>query len=248
MAIELLEAKELLGVLERMEQNPELILSGFIKDFSMNHQNFLCQVHINGVPTWKCIIVYLYKIPVFSKDISLKIDRGVLSIFIPSLLYPKEEYSPIHRPIDKIMEVDFANKTFFICQECVLHYEEIKNMFPKQEFYELADLWRRYENLTISKRWRTMFVHLKTGASFSTRISNAFFVLTVKKEKMDNLIEKEKLKVKEKNEDSKRRYLYELEKQKFYSEHISSQISAIQQKQKEIMEYLFSIGYQMVTN
>ena len=238
MSIELQEARKKLDILEKLTNNPELILTDLFSN-SVSDNNFLYQVNVNGRYILDYLVDYLKTLDVFN-DSFIKLQSHDIHIYIPSLKYG--EYQNLQSD-DKIMKIDIDNRTYRLCYESIEKYTDTMSKEYKLEICELSDFWKKYENFGFKNRVKNAFMSLTTDKKLHIRLWDFIYILIVSKKKVNAALNREREKVNRKNERNLKYYNEHVDLQNFYKENAPMQIDMIHKKQKEIITFLNQIGY-----
>lgn len=239
MSLELKEAREKLDMLERLADEPNLIFTDLYAQ-GLNGCNFFYQVKINGKYILDYLIEHIKTLHVFDNTLPT-IERSELIIYVPSI--NDDDHNKYHSK-DKILEIDLEDRTFTICNSDLNEYEEVMAATYELKEHELDDFWKRYENLTISSRIRNAFKSLTSPQkNIGTKIADFVFHFIVSKKKVNSIIDRERNKIDKKNEYHKKRYESDISLQQFYLEHAPKHLEKAYLKQREIIDYLISLGY-----
>lgn len=238
MGIDINEAREQLCILEECVNNPELILTKLFKN-KVSGTNFLRQIRINNKYVFDCLLEYLETLPIFD-NCELKCSSYDLNIYMDAIKYRSNEefYSP-----DLILIINMDDKTYSICDDSLKSYRRIINKEYKYEPKELSDFWKKFDNLTLSKRFKNAFCSLSSNKKLHVRISDFFFYLFVSKRTVNKKLDNEKRKIENINENDLKYYNLNIKRQSFYKEVFPAFERKVMNKQKEIVEYLISLGY-----
>lgn len=236
MSLELQEARELLNLLEEVSVRPELILTDlFLDDISCDY--IFHQIDVGKNSAFEYLQLSLKKLPIFY-DCFVKIRGCEVFVYIPSLKFGRQQS---FQPEDKILKINAESKTYRLCDSTI--YSEVLLKKYTLKTNELSDFWKKYENFTFGKRIKTAFLSLTSDKRILTRIGDFFFTLFVSKKKINAALDREKEKIKKKNNSELKYYNERIALQNFYKENSQKQIERIVKKQKEITGYLETLGY-----
>lgn len=237
MSIELQKAKEKLDVLEKIRDNPDLILTDLFT--GREEDIFLWQVNVDGKMFSQFLIECLSSIDMFN-DPALTIAAFALpEIDISTFgLYSHGYNESWAKGQDKILSINTEKKTYKLHDARIRYYMDIISKEYEMSVYDLDDFWKRYENFTFKKRAREVFRCLRKD-----RMRDCIYLLTISKKKTDAMVEEQRRKVTEKNERSRKFFNEKIEMQNYYKEQAPEHINFMRTKQMEISAYLNSIGY-----
>lgn len=238
MSISLEEARHKLDILEKLASDPKLIFTDLFS-YGLSDSNFLYQIEIND----KYILDYfkecILNLPVF-KDCIVKNNSYYFFVYLPHLKIGK--YSDFVSE-DKIVKIDANNRKFKIITESIDNYDSVINKKYTCERKELGEFWRRFKDLSFKNRVKNAFKSLVSEKKFYIRIMDFIFWFTVTKNKINSALGREQAKIDSSNIYNKKLYEENIEIQEYYKQYAPSHIEFIKNKQKEIYEYLISLGY-----
>lgn len=238
MSIELKEARKKLDIIEKCASNPILILTDLFSE-RVSGSNFLYQVNIDGKYILDYLVDYLKTLPVF-EWCSLKCNAYDLKVYAPALKYGKYQN---FQSDDLIVKVDMDKKTYKLCSREIKQYEDIINKVYEFSPSELSDYWKKFEDLTLKKRVKNAFAALSTNKKIHIRIYDFFFHFYVPKNRVEEVLNKEKEKVENRNSSKLKFYNEDIDRQKFYMENAPAYIEKVKNKQLEIAKFLEKLGY-----
>lgn len=242
MSVELQKAKRKLELIERLEKEPELILTDLYEKDD-NVVNLLYQVDIKGEYILYFLQNCLSNLPVFDGT-SLKFHGDNLYVIIPALKYGKyKEY----QSDDRILELDLAKKEVLVLNKFLKEYQEIIDEDYRLEVSELDDFWKKYENFGFKNRLKLSVESFTKKKRFGVKVSDFFFMLTVPKKKIETKLETEKEKVRDKNKHNKECFENNIARQEYYAKNAPKHTSNAISKQNEIVYYLEKLGYTVKT-
>lgn len=237
MGIELQKAKEKLDMIEKLANNPELILTDLYSK-GLSDSNFFYQVHVKGKYLLEYLTDYLEKQSVFNNTI-IKLDYHKLNIYIPSLKRKPQEF----QQDDKIMKIDIEKRTYVLCDDFLEKYKRIMNANYELELCELSDFWKQFEDLSFKNRIKNTFKELGSKHKLNVKLSNFLFFLIVREKTVQPSLDKEKKRIDDKNKHNLDIYNSNIELQKFYNKKAPDQIKKGQVKQKELKRYFSNLGF-----
>lgn len=238
MSIELKQARKKIDILENLAKNPELILTELFKE-GIDGTNFLYQIRVNGKYILDYFNEYLLTLPVFD-DCVVKNEGYYVNISVPCLKIG--EFSDLWSN-DNILKINASERTFLIINRNIDEYEKFMNKKIIKEVDELEEHFKKFENLTLKKRFKNSFNVIRSKKRILIKIMDFAFWLYIRKSKVNNYLDKEYKRIESENERNEIKYNKEIEKQNYYIENAPSHIEKIKRKQKEISEYLLSLGY-----
>lgn len=239
MSIELQKAKEKIAIIERIKDNPELILTDIYDEDDLI-LNFLYSVNVEGKYIYDYFKERLQKLPAL-QDVKLDFHGDDLYIYSKGLKYG--EYAS-YQEDDKLLEIDLCSKTFVICGKFLERYQNLTEE-PKLETKELSEFWKQYENFCFKSRFRIIGKILTAKKNLFVKIGDSLFLLTVSKKKIDGKVNAEKEKIAKKNERSKERYEKDVKQQQYYVEKTPEHTAKALSKQNKLVAYFESIGYKV---
>ena len=228
----------MLDILERLVNNPELIMTELFTEGVTDCQ-FLYQVNVNGKYILDYLNEYLKTLPVFN-DTDIQIAHCLLYISVPALRcerYPRLQIK------DRILIVDIYERTYEFYKYDIKTYTDEMNNDYELKTYELSKFWKKYENFTLKNRIKNAFLSLTTNKSLHVRLSDFVFILFVSRKKIDDAVNNERKEVEKNNKWRREDYERNVALQNFYKKYAPDHIAMIRSKQKEITDYLSSIGY-----
>lgn len=243
MSISIEEARKKLDTLERLSNDPSLILTDLFSE-GVSGSNFLYQVNIKGKYIIDYLMEHLQKLPVF-EDCIIKQSSWDLKIYMESLKYGG--YGRFESD-DLIVKVDIESKTFKLIDECYAKYEDVMHAEYKLQQEKMKDYLVKFVNPTLKNRIKyaieVFYSHKKPLVKlldFWFWIAYPLFFKTRKK--IAEALEEESVRLNDWNQDNLDDYNKKIDKQKFYKENAPARISKIVNKAAEIEEYLRGLGY-----
>lgn len=238
MSIELQEARKKLDILEKIANNPELIMTDVFSE-DTESINFLYQVKINEKHILEYFTDYLGTLHIFNNTL-LKFRDNTLNIYVPELNYKCEQF----KSEDKIIKVNLGKKVYKVCCNDIQKYSDVMATVYELETCELSDFWKKYENFTFRNRVKNAFKTLITDKKLHIRLWDFVFTLIVSKKKVNAAVEREREKVNNNNKNNQKLYNKQIELQNYYIKNAPNHIDSIHSKQNDIAKYLISLGYQ----
>lgn len=241
MSIEIQEAKRKLEIMEQIAKNPALGLTEMLHD-AADKCDFLRQITINEKRVCNFIQEYLKTIDAFQECI-IKPDSRLFFIYIPSLKH--SEYSTLQED-DCIMEMDLDCRTFRYHMYAIKNYEYVIKSSYTYEETEISDFWKPYEDFTFKNRIIATINATRKNTTLGVKIIDFFYILFVPKKQVEAKVKAAKERTKAKNDANKKQYNKNMERQNFYKTYAPAHIEKIKKKQKEISEFLLSLGYKEI--
>ena len=238
MSISLEEARHKLDVLEKLASDPKLILTDLFSE-GVSGSNFLYQVKVNDKYILDYLKEHILNLSVF-KDCIVENNSYDFFVYFPSLKIGKHSNLTGE---DKIAKIDAESKEFKITTECINDYESVMNREYTYERKELSEFWQRFKDLSFKSRIKNAFKSLVSNKKIHIRISDFIFWFTITNKKVNVVLDREQQKVDNSNTYNKKRYKEDIERQNYYRKYAPTHIECIKKKQKEIYEYLISLGY-----
>lgn len=238
MSISLEEARKKLDTLEKLANNPELILTDLFTE-GVSGSNFLYQINIDNKYILDYLKEYLQKISVFS-DCIITNSSYDFYIYIKSLKIG--EYSK-YNSNDCIIRINADQRTFKIINRCIEDYEAIMNKKYIKGIKKLDEYWARFQNLNFKKRIINAINSFSSNKKFYVKILDFLFWLKIKQSKVDIKLNQKINEINESNKYNEKLYNEEIERQNYYLQYAPKHIQKIREKQKDISEYLLSVGY-----
>ena len=239
MSISLEAARRNLDILEQLHNKPELILTDLFSD-NMSNSFFLHQVSIDNKNIMDYLKEYLLGIYPFKDCIigSRSYYAYNMSFYISSL---KDDIHLGSKDDDLIAKINVENKTYKLFLDCITEYKDIIN-----KKYELDDFWKRFIDLSLKGRIRQINRTIHSEYKFTSKCENIFFWLIMtrnQKRKIKEVLDKEINKIEVSNKYIREEYEKDIKIQPYYKEFTLKQIRTIQEKQKEIEDFLLIRGY-----
>lgn len=232
MSIELYEARRKLDIFEKGINNPEIFMSASFADI---FDNLLRGITLNQKGVFDYVEDYLNQLDIF-RETKIDISLECITVSLPSI---DEDNS-----YDRIIWISFENHTYKVLNKSIKQYREVMNRTYTYEPQEIRDIFKRYENYSLMKRItvarRCLVCKNKTPW---IRMQDFLFSLFVSKRYLKKILDREHIKICEKNEFLKEKYDKDIRKQNFYLQKAPNQILKIEQKQKEIVNYLSRYGF-----
>lgn len=238
MGIELQKAKEKLDMIEKLANNPELILTDLYSE-GLSVSNFIYQINVKGKYLLEYLTDYLEKQSVFDGTI-IKLEYHKLNIYMPALKHGEfQEF----QPDDKIMKVDIDKRTYVLCDDFLNKYRRVMDANYNLEVCELSDFWKQFEDLSLKSRIKNAFKELTSKHKLSVKLSNFLFFFIVREKTIKTSLNKEKARIDDKNKQNRNIYSSNIELQKFYNKKAPDQIEKCLLKQKDLERYFSRLGY-----
>ncbi len=241
MSVELQKAKEKIAIIEKIEQNPELIFTDIYDEDDMI-LNFLYSVNIDGKYIYHYFIEQLQKIPAL-KGVELDFHGDDLYLYTEGLKYG--EYAS-YQDDDKLLEIDLCSKTFVVCKKFLERYQNLMEDC-KLKVEDLDAFWKQYENFGFKGRFKLMKKSFSSKKRFFVKIQDFFFLITVSKGKINKRLNEEKEKIAKRNERNKEHYDKDVKQQQYYLENAPEHTAKACSRQNELIHYFESIGYKVDT-
>lgn len=238
MGIELQKAKEKLDMIEKLANNPELILTDLYSE-GLSDSNFIYQINVKGKYILEYLTDYLKKQSVFNGAI-IKLEYRKLNIYIPALKHGDfQEF----QSDDKIMEIDIEKRAYVLCDDFLNKYKRVMDANYNLEVCELSDFWKQFEDLSLKSRIKNAFKELTSKHKLSVKLSNFLFFFIVREKMIQASLNKEKRRIDDKNKYNANTYNSNIELQKIYNEKAPDQIEKCLAKQKDLEQYFSRLGY-----
>ncbi|WP_097005262.1 hypothetical protein [Lacrimispora amygdalina] len=243
MSISIEEARKKLDTLEKLSNDPSLILTDLFSE-GVSGSNFLYQVNIKGKYIIDYLIEHLQKLSVFEGCI-IKQSSWDLKIYMESLKYGG--YGRFESD-DLIVKVDIESKTFKSIDECYAKYEDVMHTEYKLQEEKLSNYWIRFVNPTFKNRIRYAIEVFSSHKKPLVKLLDFWFWIAYPlffktRNRITEALKEENIRLNDRNKDNLDDYSERLNKQKFYKENASAHISKIVKKAAEIEEYLRGLGY-----
>ena len=244
MSISLEAARRNLDILEQLHNKPELILTDLFSD-NMSNSIFLHQVSIHDKNIMDYLKEYLLGIYPFKDCIIGSHSYYVynMSFYIPSF---KDDIHLGSKDDDLIVKINVENKTYKLFLDCITEYKDIINKKYELKITELDDFWKRFTDLSLKGRIRQINRTIHSEYKFTSKCENIFFWLIMtrnQKRKIKEVLDKEINKIEVSNKYIREEYEKDIKIQPYYKEFALKQIRTIQEKQKEIEDFLLIRGY-----
>lgn len=238
MSIELTEARNQLNNIDKLVQNPELILTNLFFNGETNDKILYKLITINNKSILSYLIDYLKTLDIFEGCI-FKLFGYELTILIPSLKYGEHKE---FQPDDRLIKISISDKTYKVCKTSIEHYNEVINKTYELETNELSDFWKSLENFNFKNRLRLLRKSLTSNKKLLIKLSD-FSILFISKNTVNKALEVEKNKLNRKNDSNLKHYNKLITSQNSYKKYAPEQIKIIKEKQQLIANYLISCGY-----
>lgn len=244
MSVELKEARKILDTMEYLGDNPELIMTDLYKD-GIDYHNFLTNVNINGKTIIEILFQYLQSLDVFEGCIVYGADHSIvysdrIFIYVPSLKCGNNQGFITD---DKIMIINVDDKSYKLSSKAIDDYVDSINEKYDLMSFELSPFWKKYENFNLKNRIKNAFLSLRSSKKMHIRLWDFIYILFCSRKKIDSCVDKEKEKVRVKNESELKYYNERIERQNILKENFPEHIDMIRDKQNKIAGFLTSIGY-----
>lgn len=238
MSISLEEARRKLDILEKITNNPELVLTELFTE-GVSGSNFLYQIKVKDKYILDYLKDHLSTLQVFSY---CKISNSGYEITITVNPLRIGEYSK-YIGNDNILRIDADKRTFKILNKDILKYEKVMEEKYELEKKELPEFWNKFKDLTLKKRACNSLKSLVSNKMLHIRLYDFVMWYFVSNKKIKNKLNEVIEQLNETNDYNLKRYNEQIEQQNYYREHAPKHIEFIKYKQKEISDYLLSIGY-----
>jgi hypothetical protein len=238
MSISLEEARKKLDILERLANNPELILTELYTE-GVSGSNFLYQINVNGKYILDYLQNYLSTLPVFS-DCKVSEAAWELKVKVDPLRIG--EYTD-YISDDEIIKIDLDKHTYKIIHKNIKAYEKIMNEKYELEVKELDHFFKQFMNLTLKKRISNSCKSLISKKKLKFKLYDSVMWYFISNKKIKAKLAEEIESIDNWNAYNKKEYDEKVEQQKYYLQYAPNHINNIKHKQKEISDYLLSIGY-----
>lgn len=239
MSISLDEARNKLDILEQIPNNPELILTKLCTN-GVSGNNFLYQVNING----KYILDYIQdnfkKIKAVSNyEIKCK-NCNEIAIYVKSI-----NTNVRYNPLDEIIRIDTNSHTYRLIEKSINNYEKVMNSECILRNRQLSNdkYWNKFIDFSFKKRVKNSFKSLVSNKRLLTRLQDFVFWSFVSNKTILEALKREENNVKDINNSNLEQYNDDIKKQNYYLQYAPKHIEYIRISQKEISEYLSSLGY-----
>ena len=244
MSISLEAARRNLDILEQLHNKPELILTDLFSD-NMSNSFFLYYLSIDNKNIMDYLKEYLLGIYPFKDCIigSRSYYAYNMSFYISSL---KDDIHLGSKDDDLIAKINVENKTYKLFLDCITEYKDIINKKYELKITELDDFWKRFIDLSLKGRIRQINRTIHSEYKFTSKCENIFFWLIMtrnQKRKIKEVLDKEINKIEVSNKYIREEYEKDIKIQPYYKEFTLKQIRTIQEKQKEIEDFLLIRGY-----
>lgn len=189
MSISLEEARKKLDILEKLSNEPELILTSLFPE-CVSGASFLFQVNVGGKNIMDYLKEYLISTHPF-EDCEIRNGSNMFYFYLPSLKTGK--YSN-YIGDDLIAEIDVKNRTYNLFAECISEYKDVMSEEYKLDTVELSNWWKRFTDLGIKNRLNQIREVIHSDKRLFVKISDIYFwtVMTNKRRrKLRELFEKE---------------------------------------------------------
>lgn len=247
--MEVYEINQKLEILEECINYPLLLLIDHnlqkrpIKDDLFSDPFFYNATTINGKNLIDSLIEYLQHQEVFRKTTITNVGSYLLVRFDDIV---KDTYFSDIYCDDRLLTIDLYNCTYkfynYYEKDCKAWSE--KDLTTELNPIELDDFWKKFENLTFSKRIHNAYNDLtKKDSPIFTRISNCFTHLTVPKRTIENRIELQKARINEINKNRLRRKNQLLKQKEFYCVFALKYLSEIKATKEQIAVFLSAYNY-----
>lgn len=240
MSISIQEAYQKLDILQRMADNPELMMTDLFSR-GISGMNFLYQININGKYILDYLKEHLQMIPIF-KDCTVRINSADVNVGIPGVRFGK--YSFFQN--DDIVTFNIIDREYrTISDKIINEYQDIMSKKYEFETHDISEYWKRFEDLSLISRTKKAFASLYSSKKMYVRVQDFFFWLFIsfKKSKAEEALRKQYDKVESDNKRTKKQYEDNIARQNYYLENAPKQIKKIIKKQEEIVKYLNELGY-----
>lgn len=154
----------------------------------------------------------------------------------------KKEVPFIRTMESQLISINVNSKTFRTYKrfESCMHAEMSREVSLKHE--ELSQYWKRFEDLSLPARIKQAFLALKKSL-WRNKLGDFLFWIFFPKKKISEKYNAEVEKIEEMNKENEQRYAYSLARREFYKKYAPEHIERRKSKQKEITQYLLSLGY-----
>ena len=166
-----------------------------------------------------------------------------MSFYIPSF---KDDIHLGSKNDNLIAKINVENKTYKLFLDCITEYKDIINKKYELKITELDDFWKRFTDLSLKGRIRQINSTILSEYKFTSKCENIFFWLIMtrnQKRKIKEVLDKEINKIEVSNKYIREEYEKDIKIQPYYKEFALKQIRTIQEKQKEIEDFLLIRGY-----
>lgn len=234
MSLSIEEAKRTLNIMECYKNDPKLLLTNEIPNNSL-----IYTVKLDGKVIFDYLIEYLYTLEIFQGcNIKNKYEKFLITTY--PLRYGK--YAKFISD-DKIIIFDIIEHKYKIINNDINEYEKIMNENYVLKTKELDKFWECFVDLSLKKRIKNAIKALKTKKKIHIRILDFIFWLKVRKKTIKDMLNVKYEEIKTINQNRIEEYYNNINKQKYYIQYAPKHINNIKCKQKEIAEYLQSLGY-----
>lgn len=239
MSIELQDARKKLDILEKLTNNPELILTDLYSE-GVSGVNFLYQVNVKGKHILDYLVDYLKTLHIFDGTFP-EFQSCDLNVYVPALEHEEHQQFQFK---DKIMKINIDKKTYKLCDRDIQGYLDVMSKIYKLQICELSDFWMKYKNFTFKNRVKNAFKSLINKKNLHIRLWDFIFILFVSKKKINAALDREIEEVDSRNKCNQKHFNKQIDLQNYYIENAPSHITTIRSKQNEIVNYLTRLGYE----
>lgn len=241
MSVDIKEARRKLDLLEKLANNPSLIMTDLFND-GVEGGNFLYQVNIDGKHISDYLKEHLCSLDVF-KDLSLKFSSYELSVCMPGIEKLHNTGHTLIASEDRIVYINIKQHTYSITN-ATKRYTSVMNTKYELKVDELSDFWKRYEDFCFKSRIRNAINSFSNeNKSFFVKVQDFFFNLFVSADKVKNAYKREFDRVTRNNSWHEKQYNRELARQMLYNQYAPEHIKLIRKRQESISKYLDDLGY-----
>lgn len=240
MGLDISVVKDKVNLLSKLKANPELIFTDMFTS-GVYDTRLYQNIEIDGLAMNDYLENCLSKIDVF-RDVIVKCKAYEVHICMKGI--ECSEYSKWESD-NLILTIDLNSHTYSISEYWVNYYNEIMESDYKLEVEELSDFWKRYENYNFSKKMKNACDAFKKRKQFLKKFLNFFIeIFYVSKKKVDKALDREKERIKRRNETNARLYANDVARQQYFRKVAPQHIQSIIDNQTKIKDYLDSLSYQ----
>jgi len=241
MSISIEEARDDIDILEKLVDNPALILKRIFAD-RLSTSRLLYHVIINGKYVMDYFREYLNAQPEF-KGCEIQNDRQEFSISVPAIA-SIESFHP-SQP-DVILQFDVQEQTYEVIDGCIKYYNDTIDKRYNFKERELDDFLKSLKDLSLKSRVCNAFKALRSKKKPWIRVRDFSFWLYMpkaKRKKISDIIEEEQDTINRLNKDDRKDNEICLAEQEMYRLKAPTHIADIREKQSRIVKFLELYGY-----